>query len=66
MLALGRTGPTGTWTALAAGEVLSAGIALVVLRRLDVPATRGSAPADGDPDGRGHAAVAVRDLPDRQ
>ena len=64
VLALGRAGPTGAWTGLAAGEVLSAGIALLVLRRLDVPA--GSAPPDGDPDGRGHAAVAVRDLPDRQ
>jgi Na+-driven multidrug efflux pump len=66
VLALGRTGPTGTWTGLAAGELLSAAIALVVLRRLDVPATRTSASADGDPDGRGHATVAVRDLPDRQ
>ncbi|NUU15759.1 MATE family efflux transporter [Cellulomonas humilata] len=64
VLALGHTGPTGTWTGLAAGELVSAGIALLVLRRLDVPA--GSAAADGDPDGRGHAAVAVRDLPDRQ
>ena len=36
MLALGRTGPTGTWIGLAAGELLSAGIALLVLRRLDV------------------------------
>ena len=66
VLALGHAGPTGTWTGLAAGELLSAGIALLVLRRLDVPATGGSAPADGDPDGRGHAAVAVRDVPDGQ
>ena len=40
VLALGRTGPTGTWVALAAGEVLSAGVALLVLYRLDVPAAR--------------------------
>ena len=36
MLALGRTGTTGTWTGLAAGELVSAGFALLVLRRLDV------------------------------
>ena len=53
VLALGHTGPTGTWIGLAAGELLSAGIALLVLRRLDVPPPRDarSAPADGDPDG---------------
>ena len=39
VLALGRTGPTGTWIGLAAGELLSAGVALLVLRRLDVPAS---------------------------
>ena len=66
VLALGRIGPSGTWTGLAAGELLSAGVALLVLRRLDVPAARGSAPADGDPDSSSHAAVAVRDFSDRQ
>ena len=43
VLALGHTGPTGAWTGLAAGELLSAGIALLVLRRLDGPAARGGA-----------------------
>jgi Na+-driven multidrug efflux pump len=41
VLALGRSGPTGAWTGLAAGELVSAGVALLVLRRLDVPAGRG-------------------------
>ena len=41
VLALGHTGPTGTWTGLAAGELVSAGIALLVLRHLDARSTRG-------------------------
>lgn len=45
VLALGHTGPTGTWTGLAAGEVLSAGIALLVLRRLEGSATRAKSAA---------------------
>ncbi len=45
VLALGHTGPVGTWAGLAAGELLSAAVALLVLRRLDVPTARRGAPS---------------------
>lgn len=35
VLVLGRLGPSGIWSALAAGEVLAAAVALVLLRRYD-------------------------------
>ena len=52
VLALGHLGTTGIWTGLAAGELVSAGFALLVLRRLDVPTTRGGTATSATTGGR--------------